>query len=131
MHGLFWCPLVAHSLSKTGSGRTCIQHPSSYYGYSLYASCRIFLLRQCWKRYIWTLWACQSDLHSFHQSDSTLCWYVVLILNHIVFFFFFQIEHMNPIRRPCTPSAVGCDWILVSPCFFTLQASCGARFRCC
>lgn len=61
---------------KTGSGRARVQHFSSHHGYSLYALCRIFLLRQCWKRYIWTLWSGQSDLHSFHKSYPTLCWYV-------------------------------------------------------
>jgi exosome complex exonuclease DIS3/RRP44 len=45
------CPFVIleeliHSF-KTGSSRTCVQHPSSHHGYSLYAFCGIFLLRQC------------------------------------------------------------------------------------
>ena len=118
-----------HLKIKIGFSRTRVQYLSSDHGYSLYAFCRIFLFRQCWKGYIWTLWSCEFDLHSFHKSDSTLCWYVTF---KSLFFFLLILELANlNIRRPCTSSAISCDWLLASPCNFTFQISCGARFGRC
>jgi hypothetical protein len=59
-----------------GSERASVQYFGANNGYTMYALGRVLLLGERRKRYIWSLWPRQSYLHSFHQSDQTLCRYV-------------------------------------------------------
>lgn len=53
---------------------TGIQYLGSYHGDEVHAFCRVFLLRECFQRYVWTLRTRKSDLHAFHESDQAICW---------------------------------------------------------
>ena len=64
------CPRISQyrggSSVKSGPERAGIQHTRSYNGDAVHAIGRVFLLGERVRRYIWTLRARESYLHSFH-----------------------------------------------------------------
>lgn len=67
-------PFCRYLTTNLGSLCTGIQHAGSYHGDEVHALCRVFLLWQCFQRYVWTLRARKPDLHAFYESDQTICW---------------------------------------------------------
>lgn len=73
-----WSVNAFYPSLTTNLGSLCagIQYPCPYHGNAVHAFCRVFLLWECFQRYVWTLRPREPDIHAFHESNQALCRYV-------------------------------------------------------